>query len=34
MQNHLRTELVLAALEMAVGKRRPKAGLIHHSDHG
>jgi putative transposase len=34
MQDHLRTELVLAALEMAVGKRRPKAGLIHHSDHG
>jgi putative transposase len=34
MQNHLRAELVLAAREMAVGKRRPKAGLIHHSDHG
>lgn len=34
MHNHLRTELVLAALEMAVGKRRPDAGLIHHSDHG
>jgi putative transposase len=34
MQEHLRTELVLAALEMAVGKRRPEAGLIHHSDHG
>ena len=34
MQDHLRTELVLAALEMAVGKRRPEAGLIHHSDHG
>jgi putative transposase len=34
MQEHLRTELVLAALEMAVSKRRPEAGLIHHSDHG
>jgi putative transposase len=34
MQEHLRTELVLAALEMAVGKRRPEVGLIHHSDHG
>jgi len=34
MQDHLRTELVLAALEMAVGKRQPEAGLIHHSDHG
>ena len=34
MQHHLRTDLVLAALEMAVGKRRPEAGLIHHSDHG
>ena len=34
MQEHLRTELVLAALEMGVGNRRPAAGLIHHSDHG
>jgi putative transposase len=34
MQDQLRTELVLAALEMAVSKRRPEAGLIHHSDHG
>jgi len=34
MQEHLRTEWVLAALEMAVGNRRPTAGLIHHSDHG
>jgi putative transposase len=34
MQEHLRTELVLAALEMAVGNRQPEAGLIHHSDHG
>jgi transposase InsO family protein len=34
MQDHLRTELVLAALEMAVRKRRPEGELIHHSDHG
>lgn len=30
---HLRTELVLAALQMAVRRRQPKA-VIHHSDHG
>ena len=34
MRAHLRTELILAALEMAVWNRRPAAGLIHHSDHG
>src|SRR5271169_4925597 len=33
MESHLRTELVLAALNMALGQRRP-AGVIHHSDHG
>jgi putative transposase len=33
MATHLRTELVLDALEMAVGQRRP-AGVIHHSDQG
>jgi len=31
MANHLRTELVLDALEMAVGQRRPH-DVIHHSD--
>ncbi|MBP2643424.1 MAG: hypothetical protein H6Q67_1311 [Firmicutes bacterium] len=31
---HMRTELCLAALESAVKKRRPQAGLIHHSDRG
>jgi putative transposase len=31
MANHLRTELVLDALEMAIGQRRPD-GVIHHSD--
>jgi putative transposase len=33
MATHLRTELVLEALNMAVGQRRP-AAVIHHSDHG
>ena len=33
MENHLRTELVLAALEMAVAQRRPER-VIHHSDRG
>ncbi len=33
MANHLRTELVLEALNMAVWQRRPEA-VIHHSDQG
>ena len=33
MANHLRTQLVLDALNMAIEQRRP-AGVIHHSDHG
>jgi transposase InsO family protein len=33
MANHLRTELVLDAMETAVGQRRPK-DVIHHSDQG
>lgn len=33
MEDHLRTELVLDALDMAVGQRRPQK-VIHHSDHG
>lgn len=33
MATHLRTELVLAALNMAVSQRRPKE-VIHHSDQG
>jgi putative transposase len=33
MANYLRTELVLDALEMAIGQRRPE-GVIHHSDQG
>ncbi len=34
LATHLRTELVLDALEMANGLRRPSAGLIAHSDRG
>ena len=33
MANHLRTELVLEALDMAIFRRRPK-DVIHHSDQG
>jgi putative transposase len=33
MATHLRTELVLGALDMALAQRRPEA-VIHHSDHG
>jgi putative transposase len=31
---HLRTELVVDALEMALLRRKPNAGLIHHTDRG
>jgi putative transposase len=34
MADHLRAELPLAALAMAIATRRPGAGLIHHSDRG
>jgi putative transposase len=34
MESHLRTELVLGALEMAISRRRPGRGLVHHSDQG
>ena len=33
MANHLRTELIVNALDMAVGQRRPK-DVVHHSDQG
>ena len=33
MATHMRTALVLAALEMEIGQRRPR-GVIHHSDQG
>jgi putative transposase len=34
MAPHMRTELVVDALEMAIWRRRPVAGLVHHSDRG
>jgi putative transposase len=34
MADHLRTELVVSALDMALWNRRPDEGVIHHSDHG
>ena len=34
MANNLKTELVLDAVNMAIYNRRPKPGLIHHSDRG
>jgi putative transposase len=34
MAEHMRTELVTDALNMAVHRRRPGPGLIHHSDQG
>jgi len=34
MADHMRTELVVDALQMAAWQRRPAAGGVHHSDHG
>jgi transposase InsO family protein len=34
MTEHMRTEFVADALQMAVARRRPEEGLIHHSDAG
>jgi putative transposase len=34
MADHLRTELALDALVMALCVRRPGAGLVHHTDRG
>jgi putative transposase len=34
MADHMRSELVVDALEMAVARRRPAPGLIHHTDQG
>lgn len=34
MSGRMGSKLVLEALEMAVGRRRPEPGLIHHSDRG
>jgi transposase InsO family protein len=34
MADHMRTDLVADALRMAVARRQPGAGLLHHSDRG
>ena len=34
LADHLRGEIVVDALEMAVARRRPDPGLIHHTDQG
>lgn len=34
MSDHVDTQLVTDALEMALGRRRPPPGLVHHSDRG
>jgi len=34
MADHLRTELVVGALEMALWRRRSPSGVVHHSDRG
>jgi putative transposase len=34
MATHIRASLVVDALQMALGRRRPGPGLIHHSDQG
>lgn len=34
LAEHMRSELVVDALQMAVHRRRPEPGLIHHSDQG
>jgi len=34
MADHLGHELALAALDMAIARRRPRPGLVHHSDRG
>jgi putative transposase len=34
MADHMRSDLVLDALNVAIARRQPEAGLIHHSDQG
>ena len=34
MADHMRSELVVDALQMALARRRPGPGLVHHSDQG
>ncbi len=32
MRDHMRAELTIAALTMAIQRQKPPPGLIHHSD--
>ena len=34
MEDHMRSELIEKALNMALGRRKPGTGLLHHSDRG
>ena len=34
MANHMRSDLVVDALRMAIARRQPETGLVHHSDQG
>jgi putative transposase len=34
LAEHLRSDLVLAALDIALARRQPSAVVVHHSDHG
>lgn len=34
MRDHMRAELTIAALTMAIQRQNPPSGLIHHSDRG
>ena len=34
MRDHMRAELTIAALTMAIQRQKPPPGLIHHSDRG
>jgi putative transposase len=34
MAEHMRSDLVIQALQMAIARRQPEAGLIHHTDQG
>lgn len=34
LKSHMKTSLVQEALDMAVHRRKPPIGLVHHSDHG